>query len=204
MRRKQKPKEDTSPTPKAGVTPKPLEKIVVLVTLGIALWGASLSTWVYLEQRRSITPRIYVRMDVEAAGYDASNTPVGDVQVLFSNVGEKTFSIAPRVGILAVDSRSGKMVETEACFERTKPQQARPYKSMLPATLKPGEEALAKSVTLSLLELVDPLDYYAVKFELSNGARYIVKFVDSDYLKRDRKSNRLAGWSAGGLASRIK
>lgn len=75
---------------------------------------------------------------------------------------------------------------------------------MLPATLKPGEEALAKSVTLSLLELVDPLDYYAVKFELSNGARYIVKFVDSDYLKRDRKSNRLAGWSAGGLASRIK
>ncbi len=191
-------------SPEAPAKSRAVNRIVTAVTLFVALWGAVLSTWVYMDQRQSSAPKIYVRMDVQAAGYDQSNTPVGDVQVLFLNVGKEGFSISPRVDILAIDSRTGKKVGAIAGFERNRPTDSRPQLLVLPVTLKPGEEALAQSSGLALSELVNSLDYAAVTFELSGGSRWIARFNDPDYLTWDANRRQLTGWSGGGLAERIK
>ncbi len=179
-------------------------KITEILTLVIAIWGAALSSWIYVEQSKEATPRIYVRMDVQAVGYDKDNKPVGDIQVLFSNVGKSTISIAPRLDILSVDGRSGKAIIAEASFFRKSVNNARIYNAALPVTLKPGEEAIASSVKINLMEMVDPLDYYSVQFDLSDGSRYSLFISEVETISKDRTTNREAGWSAGGLASKIR
>ena len=42
----------------------------------IAIWGAFLSTWVYVAQKRDEAPRIYVRLDVALRGVAEDGKPV--------------------------------------------------------------------------------------------------------------------------------
>jgi hypothetical protein len=72
-----------------------------------------------------------------------------------------------------------------------------------PITLKPGDETIAKTDLLELNKLVNPLDYYAARFELSDQSKYLAFFSEPEYVKRDKNSGELIGWSSGSMAHKL-
>src|SRR5215210_9223519 len=153
-----KPRSKTKPAGDGS-----LNKLLTVATLLIALWGACLSTWVYVQDQREDAPRVYVHLDIDGKGKAVDGSNVGEIVAVFSNVGREAVSIAPRVKMGIVDHRTGKKLKINAGFVNLGSNRflgENPIFTEGPATIDPGKKAVAKT---SLFDVsgVEPLDHFS-------------------------------------------
>ena len=191
------------PLPTAVKTSK--INLLEFITIVIALWGAILSTWIYVQNRVENTPKLFIKMDAQAKGRLENDDLVGDISISVTNIGSKTITVAPSLAVFLTDSRSGEKYKTEAYFNSEDLNKSERFNSPSPVTLKVGESATAETSMISEKIAFDPMDYHSVILQLSTGEKFVAHFsIEQRFsIKRDSNTNEMIGWSTGSIAEQL-
>ncbi|EGQ8523181.1 hypothetical protein GQ853_24400 [Vibrio parahaemolyticus] len=184
--------------------PKTSNKIE-LVTLFIALWGALLSSWVFVQGQLDKAPKIHISVSAKAVGRSKDNIPVGDVELSITNIGKETITIAPRLLVRAIDAKTLERYEAEAYFNNDAFTLAERLHAPIPKTLKVGEVAIAKTTQISGHAFFRLIGVQSVMFEVASGERFSFPITSgSKYsISTDPNNNETVGWTSSGLASEL-
>ncbi len=184
--------------------PKTSKKLEI-VTICIALWGALLSSWVFIQGQLDKTPKLHVSVSAKAIGRSKDNTPVGDVEISITNIGKETITIAPRLMVLAADLKTGNTYKTDAFFNHDAFTLEKRLHTPIPKTLKVGEVAIAKTKNVSGHAFFRLIGVQTVMFEVASGEKFSFSVTsETKYsISTDPSNNENLGWTSAGLAREL-